>query len=129
MPGLGDLERNVAKLEKANEEMRELIREAHEVNKTTKLLTKELREEREIWKEGIKEVVDAALARQVKAGLALFEDDLRKATMVSYDNVQKNFEELTNLMMYGNKKGKGETNIIEDWIEKKIQMAIRQIGR
>lgn len=128
MPGLGELERNVKKLEEANEDMKALIREGHETIQSARLVLKELRAEHDRWAEGIKKEVDEAVARQVKAGLEEFHVSIKQATRDAHAHVIKEFEKITNIMMYGNDKGKG-SSLLEDWIEKRIQLAIRNVGR
>lgn len=123
MPGLGELERNVKKLEQANEDMKQEIREAHETIQTARLVIKELRDEHDRWAAGIKKEVDEAVARQVKAGLEEFHNSIKQATREAHAHVIKEFEKITNIMMYGNEKGKG-SSILEDWVDKKLQDAV-----
>ncbi len=54
MTGLKKLEENIERLEKANEETRAVIREAHEAIKTVNLTLKELRGEHNRWSNGIR---------------------------------------------------------------------------
>ncbi len=130
MTGIKNLEENIDRLEKANEETRAVIREAHETIKTIKFTLKELQTEHARWSNGIREEVDAALAKQVELGLAEFKNDVKTATDDAHKSVFKEFDKLSNIMLYGNERGRGQS-LAEEWIRKaisgEIQQAMRQV--
>ncbi len=128
MTGLKKLEENIERLEKANEETRAVIREAHEAIKTVNLTLKELKAEHERWSNGIRAEVDTALAKQVELGLAEFKNDIREATNKAHMSVINEFDKVANIMMYGNEGGKG-MSLVEDWVRKAIRDEIQRAGR
>lgn len=126
--GMRELEENIAKLEEANEETRAVIREAHETIQTVKLTLSELRAEHDRWAAGIQHEVDAALERQVEAGLESFKETVHAASKSAHQHVLDEFDKLKNIMLYGNEKGKGPS-LVTDWIRKLVAEELRQIAR
>lgn len=127
MPGMRELEENIAKLEAANEETRAATREAHEAIKTSKLVLKELKEERDRWEIGIRDLVDIAIMEQVRLGLESFNGQMKDFTFHAHDKVIAEFDKLKNLLMYGNETGKG-SSLVEDWVVKLVREEIRRIA-
>lgn len=125
MPGIEELERNIARLEKAQEETRAVVREAHEAIQTIRLLLSDIQAVRDSFALGIKKEVDEALARQVKAGLDKYGDTIKNATTEAHQHVIDEFGKLTNLMMYGNDKGKG-VSIVDEWLQKMVATEVRK---
>ncbi len=128
MTGLKKLEENIERLEKANEETRAVIREAHEAIKTVNLTIKELKAEHDRWSNGIRAEVDTALAKQVELGLAEFKNDIQEATSKAHKSVLDEFDKVSNIMLYGNERGKG-TTIVDAWLRKAMREEIQAVGR
>lgn len=126
MPGIEDLQKNLDRLEKAQAETREVVREAHEAIQTMRQLLKDLREVREAFSHGVKKEVDDALLRQVTAGLAEFNTSLERVTESSRDHVVTEFEKLKNILMYGNEKGRG-TSLVEDWVRVMVAEEVQRL--
>ena len=122
------LEENIAALEAANEDTRAVIREAHETIQSAKLVLAELRAERERWEVSIRDEVDAAVARQVSAGLESFRAQTADATKKAHQDVIKNFDRLQNIMLYGNEQGRGPS-VVEDWVRRAVRDEIRHMSR
>lgn len=127
MSGLRTIEENIARLEAANDDTRAIIREAHEAIQTTKLLLTELRAEHDRVLSDIREHFDAAIEKQVSAGLAGFMEEIRRQTDAAHDRVTKQFDRLSNLLLYGNEQGRGQS-IVSDWVRKAIRDEMRRIA-
>lgn len=128
MPGMRELEENIAKLEAANEETRAATREAHEAIKTAKLVLAELHAAREALGDDVKKLVYDEVAEHIKKGLEDFNTTVVAKVDEMYEHIEGEHRKLHNILIYGNEKGKGES-IITDWVRRAVRDEIRQIGR
>ncbi len=107
MTALAKLEETIAKLERAAEDCRAVTREAHEATKELRRAEKAVRD---LLGTEIRDLVDAAIAEQIRVGLEGYAGEIRKATDAAIDRVGRTFEELARIYLVGKR---GEKSIPE----------------
>jgi cell division septum initiation protein DivIVA len=116
---LKDLEDRIEKLEQAAERLREETREANSATKALRAARKEV----EDLIKTIPKRVEETIGEAITEGLDSYAESLGKATSDAHDHVMEEFKRMSNIMMYGNEKGKGE-NVVTEWVKLEIQREI-----
>lgn len=106
MSGLGQLEERIAALEAAAESIREETREARQAAKDLRRVKAEIEG---LLSTEIRELVDAAVAEQVEAGLDSYKRALKDSIEKVDVAVQKRFRKLMNMYLTGTASGNGES--------------------
>ena len=101
-------ETRLAKLEAAIERIETETREA---NSAAKSLRDARREVEHFLADGVKPIVDAAIAAQVKKGLDEYQTTLDAAIKQAEAAVYRRFDQLTNTLLTGRPSGEGESLI------------------
>lgn len=98
------LEEKISELQKASEDLRIEIRQAHEA--TARL--RELKKEIKVYLETeATRIVDAAIAEAVKKGLDGYQDTIKRQTEIATNKVFERFDALANTLLTGKKSGDG----------------------
>ena len=101
-------EQRLAKLEAASERIEAETREANSAAKNLR----DARREIDGWlRDGVKEIVDAAIAAQVKKGLDEYQVTLNSAIKQAEAALYRRFDQLTNTLLTGRPSGEGESLI------------------
>ena len=101
-------EQRLAKLEAAIERIESETREANSAAKNLR----DARREIEGWlRDGVKQIVDDAIAAQVKKGLDEYRSTLDGAIRQTEATVYRRFDQLANTLMTGRPSGEGESLI------------------
>ena len=101
-------EDRLAKLETAIERIETETREANSAAKSLR----DARREIEGWlRDGVREIVDAAIAAEVKKGLDEYQTTLDRAIKETEATVYRRFDQLTNTLMTGRSSGEAESLI------------------
>lgn len=105
--GIANLEAVIERLEAATADARLATREAHEATKAYRQARREAAATVEEIRAAAESRVDDLLGVAVAKGLEKYTGTIRTATEQAHDHVQKQFERLTNVCLYGNEAGKG----------------------
>lgn len=92
-----------------DERLREATREA---NGVVKDLERVIREGRQLVKEidaAASKAVEARIGEAIKEGLDEYRGTVRRAMDEAVVHIDKRFDEYANILMYGNKQGRGES--------------------
>lgn len=105
----------IDRLGAAAKEARDLIRDCHAA---TKDLRTAIREGRELLAKEIAGAVGDRIDAQVSEGLTAYQDSLAKALETTDAGIQRRYDELCNIMLYGNKQGRG-SSIVDEELERR----------
>lgn len=113
MTPLEQAEKFLEDLKAANSECKETIREAHETLKSMKLFLKDMDQHRAAYEDMAKNAVDHELSQHVERGLKELNEAVAKSIEETSTAIHKRFDELTNTLLYGNKKGLGPSILVD----------------
>lgn len=99
-------EKRLAKLEVAIERIEAETREA---NSAAKSLRDARREVETMLRDGVRSIVDEAIAAEVKRGLDEYRTTLNGAVKQTEAALYRRFDQLTNTLLTGRKSGDGES--------------------